>query len=1692
MATATKSPQSSAPQAVVTRPIAPSHTPASNGFSPPTTQQAAGNLAVQRLFRSGAIQAKLAISQPGDPDEQEADRIAEQVMRMPEPGGAVPCGACAAGDQPCPKCSGTPKIHRKVGDSSGGMAASDNPLRHLGSGQSLDRDTRAFFEPRFGRDLSGVRVHTDRQAAESAHAIQARAFSLGHEMVFGRGEYMPESRSGKQLIAHELTHVVQQGFGSAAIQRSAREVGGNLNFLSIQRQVAIAPDATEDAARPPVPKPPSDINLGFNALDASHRLIEVINQSEIKLSKPGDSGYYKGQVAARHIDFAAVHAVLSGLTANQVKQVEERYLEYEGRSLYVDLFRGGESGHLPDLTVEQQYRLKALLGGTRASSEEDAEAAAQNQREADAAELRGLLTGRLGAAEVERVMTLLRRPADEAIALMNEYNLNHDLRSDLFRMGISNAIRAMMLLSGSSIAADAYAIGMARNRIIVIDEELKALRLPTEVTAMNLLMSANEALNPTVSIQRKQRIKVLEAERKAQAQLIEERVQVAAGEAKKEAEGEAKDALDTDTAIRTRVSSVLGAEGATEAVVGGASGKLIGAVAINEPAEQVAAQLRKLEESGKLTTEAITDAFRGLRMQAVEEAQRRYPDATVNELKEEERKLSDQWFIHLRSTWDAAVVGEGRTFSQILDRGDQTEVDVKRGLYMASGRLGDADELVLALAGDRKDMETVKRVLRDKNADQIADLKRQYQLKTKQLPYWPIGRSLDFDLFGTAPTKVGEKQEIDYSTMKPKGPQGKASGTDRLVLEDYLQRPSREGDMEEVDYVAGRAEREYEYTIDNRGATGWWRDHWGNEALSLLDATIKEVHQLRTEYMTATRNGADKEAVKSAEAHEIIHKMHLARATIRGDRAGYEKATAELRATFQAVASFVLQAVLTAVLTPFATAIFAARLAKAGAMFATWTKNTVVGMASTIAANKTVYGNDYNTDMLLHDLKGGLGSAIGATGVGRLLGPVTQRLTDRLGKTMAGEVIAGAKTVGGMEATAVLEGEPANIFENFLEQHFLGKVSDVITHGTTKALRLDPTTVQRGGKAGTGEEVEAGPTRPADAGPADVDIADASAIRTPMALEPQPAKPREAEKSRAEPLPEPDAAKPTAGLDEPAVKVAETTLPVAEPAAVANPSVSEPAATAANTSAPKPREVNKYVVRRPTAVSKTQHSQQPAGVPKPLVDETVPQTKKAVPEAGAPIGPKVPGGDAAQEHTQVTGAPTGMVVQADDPYHIIEAWKLYQQQITADPTREVALLYNHDLDQWAVVQGGPGSVPTLAGMRRLGWEVRDTALARHSHPVGPGGVTSEPNLLPSGRRGDLPIARGDAPKGEPSAAAHITAIDVMTARGPDRTFLSYDRKADMWIVDYPAVGGRGGRERVSFVSMDQYQKWFQSRFGFSPDIPVSAVGSAGPHVSGADGSRGSGTNAQERSVARERLDDHLIWMYEKGIDPSDLGYNEREWDQFQRNYNDDPERALHDFDRKLDILRDVMAETKAERTSSKAIEQFAEERPAVSVSSEASVARAADAGVPIELYGDGTVMTRADFPDSVSSQPPVSVHPAPPQRQPVTQFDPTGSGFPTAGRPVSRSDLQNVDVLHDYDVLIRAGADPASIRINQKQVVGNVVVDANRPDLHAVLPNGQRIHIEYDRAPGTRAMAHARRILTNDPEAIVILKIIDF
>ncbi|MBE3565043.1 MAG: DUF4157 domain-containing protein [Thermogemmatispora sp.] len=102
------------------------------------------------------------------------------------------------------------------------------------AGESLDAATRAYMEPRFGHDFSQVRIHADEQAAEEARALNARAYTVGQEIFFGQGEYAPQSAAGRWLLAHELTHVVQQ---SETLQQ-AMPAGGSLLVQAQEMQVS--------------------------------------------------------------------------------------------------------------------------------------------------------------------------------------------------------------------------------------------------------------------------------------------------------------------------------------------------------------------------------------------------------------------------------------------------------------------------------------------------------------------------------------------------------------------------------------------------------------------------------------------------------------------------------------------------------------------------------------------------------------------------------------------------------------------------------------------------------------------------------------------------------------------------------------------------------------------------------------------------------------------------------------------------------------------------------------------------------------------------------------------------------------------------------------------------------------------------------------------------------------------------------------------------------------------------------------------------------------------------------------------------------------------------------------------------------------------------------------------------------------
>jgi outer membrane protein OmpA-like peptidoglycan-associated protein len=244
------------------------------GFS--HLQHALGNRAMHRLLQPGTVQTKLTVGPPDDDYEREADRVADLVMRMPDASLDLAVHRSSMTVQRfCPECEGRlqheaarvvggapSNINRKCAECeeelhrepvapstrasfelhgvagmhadtmvhakrlhSASLASSEIDSGALSSmesgGQPLPVSTRSFFERRMGFDFGAVRIHTGERADRLARSVEARAFTHGGHLVFRTGEYAPDTLAGRQLLAHELTHTIQQGASSSMERRSS-------------------------------------------------------------------------------------------------------------------------------------------------------------------------------------------------------------------------------------------------------------------------------------------------------------------------------------------------------------------------------------------------------------------------------------------------------------------------------------------------------------------------------------------------------------------------------------------------------------------------------------------------------------------------------------------------------------------------------------------------------------------------------------------------------------------------------------------------------------------------------------------------------------------------------------------------------------------------------------------------------------------------------------------------------------------------------------------------------------------------------------------------------------------------------------------------------------------------------------------------------------------------------------------------------------------------------------------------------------------------------------------------------------------------------------------------------------------------------------------------------------------------------
>ena len=219
------------------------------------------------------LQTKLRINEPGDVYEQEADRVAEQVLAKP-----------AHSDVG----SAQPRIQRYAGLSNGQIGAAPPSVDRalVSPGWPLEPALRRDMEQRFGHDFSRVSVHSGAMAEQSAQHVDASAYTVGHDIVFGAGQFAPGTLEGRRLIAHELTHVVQQGGAAHTVQRAP----------------IVAPAA--GATKPTATKlgGPKAISSSFNSyVDLFNGFFQDLAAAAINRGGAGlDSARFGGDLSASH------------------------------------------------------------------------------------------------------------------------------------------------------------------------------------------------------------------------------------------------------------------------------------------------------------------------------------------------------------------------------------------------------------------------------------------------------------------------------------------------------------------------------------------------------------------------------------------------------------------------------------------------------------------------------------------------------------------------------------------------------------------------------------------------------------------------------------------------------------------------------------------------------------------------------------------------------------------------------------------------------------------------------------------------------------------------------------------------------------------------------------------------------------------------------------------------------------------------------------------------------------------------------------------------------------------------------------------------------------------------------------------------------------------------------------------------
>lgn len=256
------------------------------------------------------------------------------------------CGTHTMAGGECKSCGSTNRSLRRNRQASAVGPHSSDAIPQIvddvlhSSGHTLDAATRAFFEPRFGHDLSRVRVHTGGQAGESARAVHARAYTVGQDMVFAPGAYSPHTTEGKQLLAHELTHTVQQ----RQVQSSSAVLSLGAND-SVHEQAARAAESqvVSNTWLPAAPLALSRMSSGVLSASTLQRVSESSSSGSSGGGGGGGPAPSPGTGPSCRIDVRATHigGILSGAPIWHLFIV---YADSTGTEFY---YRGGPGGSCP-------------------------------------------------------------------------------------------------------------------------------------------------------------------------------------------------------------------------------------------------------------------------------------------------------------------------------------------------------------------------------------------------------------------------------------------------------------------------------------------------------------------------------------------------------------------------------------------------------------------------------------------------------------------------------------------------------------------------------------------------------------------------------------------------------------------------------------------------------------------------------------------------------------------------------------------------------------------------------------------------------------------------------------------------------------------------------------------------------------------------------------------------------------------------------------------------------------------------------------------------------------------------------------------------------------------------------------------------------------------------------------------------